>query len=132
MDYYKSDIISITYEEELKLVRTRWKGFANSDEYRAVLDVYLQVVQEKEVVRWIGDNTNAKAIRPADQEYTALEWAPRFARAGSLKKMAVIVASDIFNKMAVENIIQRSSDTVPFNTHFFDNQEDAFAWVMAG
>ncbi|WP_207431245.1 STAS/SEC14 domain-containing protein [Sabulibacter ruber] len=130
MEYYKSDIITITYEEDLQLVRTKWYGFAGSQEYREILGIYLQLAKEHTVTRWIGDNTNARAIRPADQEWTAKEWAPRFSQESGLRKMAVIVATDIFNKMAVENMVMKGSGLIKFDTHFFDNEADAFAWVM--
>ncbi|ALJ00253.1 STAS/SEC14 domain-containing protein [Rufibacter tibetensis] len=130
MIYFQNEYIIITYDEEPKLVRTQWKGFANSEEYRRILGIYLQLVSEKQVIRWIGDNTNAKAIRPADQEWTAKEWAPQFSKQGDVKRMAVIVSTDIFNKMAIENILMKSSGGVSFDTHFFDNEAAAMDWVM--
>ncbi|WP_205503327.1 hypothetical protein [Rufibacter psychrotolerans] len=130
MIYYKSDIITISYEEDLQLVRTKWLGFAGTQEYREILGLYLQLAKERTVTRWIGDNTNARAIRPADQEWTAKEWAPRFSQESDLKKMAVLVATDIFNKMAVENMFLKGSGLIKFDTHFFDNEADALAWVM--
>ncbi|GGK71499.1 STAS/SEC14 domain-containing protein [Rufibacter glacialis] len=130
MIYFKNDKIIITYDENLKLVRTQWQDFVNSEEYRQILDIYLQLVTEHPVTRWIGDNTNAKAIRPADQEWTAREWAPEFSRRGQVKRMAVIVATDIFNKMAVENMLMKGGGGVAFDTHFFENETKALAWVM--
>jgi hypothetical protein len=130
MVYFKNDNITITYEEDLRLVRTKWQGFANSEEYRQVLNTYLQLVNEKEVTRWIGDNTDAKAIRPADQEWTVKEWAPKFSDQGKVKRMAVIVSKDIFNKMAIDNILMKGGDIVGFDTHYFDNEAAALAWVM--
>lgn len=130
MEYFKNSSITISYFAEEKLVRTKWHGFVNSKEYRKILGIYLDVVREKNVTRWIGDNTNAKAIRPSDQEWTAREWAPLFSEAGNVYRMAVIVAEDIFNKMAVENIMMKASDSIKFTTRFFSHEEDAYAWVM--
>ncbi len=112
------------------MVRTQWKGFANSEEYRQILNTYLQLVTEKKVLRWIGDNTNAKAIRPSDQEWTVQEWAPKFSAQGNVERMAVIVSKDIFNKMAVDNILLKAGIAVRFDTHYFDNEAAALAWVM--
>jgi hypothetical protein len=130
MIYFQNDNIIISYDEESKLVQTQWQGFVNSEEYRQILNTYLQLVSEKEVTRWIGDNTHAKAIRPADQEWTVKEWAPKFAAQGNVKRMAVIVSTDIFNKMAIDNILLKGGDTVGFDTHYFDNEKAASAWVM--
>ncbi|MFC6999244.1 hypothetical protein [Rufibacter roseus] len=131
MEYFKSNLITIEYDEDKKLARTKWHGFANSEEYREILGIYLQLVREKDVVRWIGNNTDAKAIRPADQEWTAREWAPVFSREGKVRKMAVVVAKDIFNKMAVENLVARSNDVIKFVTHFFPDEQNAYEWVMS-
>ena len=82
------------------------------------------------MTRWIGNNTKAKAIRPADQEWTAREWALQFAQAGQVRRMAVVVAEDIFNKMAVENMFIQSAGLIPFDTRYFQNVTDAEAWVL--
>lgn len=129
-EYFKNKIVTIEYDEEKQLVKTKWNGFANSEEYREVLGVYLQLVLEKNVTRWIGNNTDAKAIRPQDQEWTAREWAPIFSKEGNVRKMAVVVAADIFNKMAVENIVTRSNDIIKFATRFFPDEQSAYEWVM--
>ncbi|QHL86049.1 hypothetical protein GU926_00755 [Nibribacter ruber] len=130
MIYFEDDIISIQYNEAHELVYTEWRDFANSEEYRSILNLYLQLVQEKSVTRWIGNNTKAKAIRPADQEWTAREWALQFAQAGQVRRMAVVVAEDIFNKMAVENMFIQSAGLIPFDTRYFQNVPDAEAWVL--
>ncbi|WP_192821243.1 STAS/SEC14 domain-containing protein [Rufibacter sp. LB8] len=130
MEYFKNAHITISYDPARQLVQTRWKGFVNSEEYREILGVYLNLIKVKPVTRWLADNTHAKAIRPADQEWTAQEWVPRFSEAGGVKRMAVILSTDIFNKMAVENIVQKGGMDIAFDTHYFDNEEDALAWVM--
>ena len=130
MIYFENDVISIRYEEERQLVYTEWRDFANSEEYRRILNIYLQLVQEKPVKLWIGNNTKAKAIRPADQEWTAKEWALQFARASRLQKMAVVVAEDLFNKIAVENMLVKGAGQIPFDTRYFQNVPEAEAWVM--
>ncbi|AMM51956.1 hypothetical protein TH61_13275 [Rufibacter sp. DG15C] len=130
MIYFKNNIITIQYEEARQLVYTEWHDFANSEEYRSVLNIYLQLVQEQPVRFWIGNNTKAKAIRPADQEWTAKEWAPQFAKTGQLRKMAVVVAEDLFNKMAVENMFIKAAGMIPFDTKYFHTVPDAEAWVL--
>ncbi|AKQ45207.1 hypothetical protein TH63_05485 [Rufibacter radiotolerans] len=130
MVYFRNDTITIKYDEENQLVRTQWHGFAGSEEYREILTMYLQLVREKPVTRWIGDNTKAKAIRPADQEWTTKVWAPMFSQEGNVKKLAVIVSKDIFNKMAVENMVMKAEGVIGFDTHYFNDEEEALAWVM--
>jgi hypothetical protein len=130
MIYFKNDIITIHYAEDRQLVYTEWHDFAKSEEYRSILNTYLQLVQEKPVRFWIGNNTKAKAIRPADQEWTAKEWALQFAKAGQLRKMAVVVAEDLFNKMAVENMFIKAAGVIPFDTKYFRTVPDAEAWVL--
>ncbi|GAA4296048.1 hypothetical protein [Nibribacter koreensis] len=130
MIYFENDIITIQYDEARQLVFTEWHDFANSEDYRSILNLYLKLVQEKPVKLWIGNNTKAKAIRPADQEWTAKEWAVQFAKAGQLRKMAVVVAEDLFNKMAVENMFIKAAGIVPFDTRYFQSVPDAEEWVL--
>jgi hypothetical protein len=130
MVYFRNDTITIIYDEDQQLVRTKWHGYAGSEEYREILTMYLQLVREKTVVSWIGDNTKAKAIRPADQEWTTKVWAPQFSEAGDVKKLAIIVSKDIFNKMAVETMIMKAEGVIKFDTQYFNSEEEAFAWAV--
>jgi hypothetical protein len=128
MKIFERPYITINYFEEESLVYTEWHGFANSEEYREVLNTYTEIAITYNVTKWIGNTKNAKAIRPKDQEWTVNEWVFDFAKS-NVKRMAVIVSDDIFNKMAIENIIAKGNKIVKFDTKYFNNFAEAKKWV---
>ncbi len=129
MKVFEKPYITIHYIEEENLVYTEWHGFANSEEYREVLNTYTEVAKKYNVTNWIGNTKNAKAIRPLDQEWTVKEWVHEFAKT-NVKRMAIIVSDDIFNKMAIDNIIRKGNEIVKFDTKYFNNLEEAKKWVL--
>lgn len=128
MTVFERPYITITYFEEENLVYTEWHGFANSEEYREVLNTYTAIAQKYNVTKWIGNTKHAKAIRPLDQEWTVKEWVLDFAKT-NVRRMAVIVSDDIFNKMAIDNLMLKGNEIVKFDTRYFSNLEDARKWV---
>lgn len=128
MVVFDKPYITIEVFEEEGLVYTEWHGFANSEEYRAVLNHYTEIANTYNISKWIGNAKNAKAIRPIDQEWTLREWIVDFAKT-KVRRMAVIVSDDVFNRMAVDNLLTKSSGIVKFDTKYFKSVDEAKRWV---
>jgi len=128
MVIFERPYITIKYLEQENCIYTEWHGFAKSKEYREALNTYTSIAREYKVTKWIGNTKDAKAIRPVDQEWTVTEWVHDFAKY-NIKRMAVIVSDDIFNKMAVNNILLHGNDLVRFDTKYFKTVEEARQWV---
>ncbi|MBC5775714.1 hypothetical protein H8S95_16670 [Pontibacter sp. KCTC 32443] len=104
------------------------KGFISGNEFREVVEACLLVIEEYKPLRWIGDNRNLRAIRKADQDWFASYVFPRLA-ASTIRRNATIVSFDVFNKMAVEQLLERAEDLGNMIVKDFDNEADALAWV---
>lgn len=130
MVYFQNEIITLTYEPDLLLMRTQWHGFAGSKAYRHILGKYLQLVREREVQLWMSDNTDGKAIRQADQDWTAYKWAPQFAAAAQIRRRAVLMPKDVFNQMALDKINSMGREVFTFETEFFESEAEARAWLL--
>ena len=126
--YYETDIIRVSYDPELQLGVGEWKDFASSEKIRSTAMRSLDFVNEKGITRWLADRRNMKAIRQQDQQWTVDVFIPKML-ASPLRRMASIVSKDIFNKMAMEQIIRRSGGLGNIALHDFDNFEDAMAWL---
>ena len=118
----------MSYDEEFQLCVGEWKGFVRSKELRKTALDSLDFVNKHNVTRWLSDRRNMKAIRQKDQQWTIEEFIPRLI-ASPLRRMATIVSADIFNKMALENIIERSGGLGDIALREFDNVEDAMEWL---
>ncbi|WP_439882729.1 hypothetical protein ACSX1A_06065 [Pontibacter sp. MBLB2868] len=131
MLYYKSDYLEIYYSQG-GLVETRWLKFASSEEYRAGLAMYSDVVRQKEVKLWLGDYRLAKVVRLHDQGWAAREWFPQFiALATDIKRMARVQSMDIFNETSSENIKRKINiEGLPFEFTEFKDYDEGRAWVL--
>lgn len=126
--YYQNEVVTITYEEELQLGIAVWDGFLNSQEFREAITNCVQLIEERKVLRWLGDNRKMKAIRQADQEWFAEEILPRLQQS-ALRRNAVLVSEDFFNRTAVEQIYKRAEGQGEMITKEFDNRILALAWL---
>ncbi|PSR51958.1 hypothetical protein AHMF7605_29045 [Adhaeribacter arboris] len=132
MVFYQSSCLEIYYEETYKFVETRWLRFASSQEYRASLAAYLEIIQTHEVRRWLGDYRQARVVRLEDQQWAALTWAPSFfSQAGNIERMAKVNARDIASQISAHNMKRDlNEDKLPFLFQEFDNYDQARAWVL--
>jgi hypothetical protein len=131
MNVLDKSYVTISYDPNLKLLKTVWKGFANSDEYRAVLDFSLEFFKNNEVFYSFSDNRQMKAIRPTDQEYTNENFLPTFFKISTIKKSAVIISEDVFNRMATDSMLVKANDFIKFDMRYFDTEKEAMNWLKA-
>jgi hypothetical protein len=125
---FENDVATITYDDELLLGRASAYGFLSSNEFREVIEAALKVIEEYKPLRWIGDNRKLRAIRQADQDWFAENVFPRLA-VSSIRRNATIVSEDVFNKMAIEQLLERAGDLGDMVIKEFESEEDAIAWV---
>ncbi len=102
---YDKPFCKIYFHEDVPCVHLEWKGFFTSEQFREACNASLQVIIDTKCSKLIADNSDAKVVSPQDQEWLGTDWMKRALENG-YKYNAVIVAKDIFNKMAVKNIVQ--------------------------
>ena len=126
--YFRNNYLTLYYHAAESLGHPVWNGFASGEEHRNSVWECVKLIQEKKPRFWLTDNRKMKAVRKADQEWFAQEIISIMANS-SLRKFAVLMAEDIFNQMAVENIYQHTTRINNFEMKFFDNEATALAWL---
>jgi hypothetical protein len=126
--YFQNHAVTITYEEEAQLGMAVWNGFLNSQGFREAITNCIQLIEERKLLRWLGDNRKMKAIRPADQEWFVEHILPRLQQS-ALRRNAVLVSEDFFNRTAVEQIYKRAEGQGEMTTKEFSNRIMALAWL---
>ncbi len=129
MIFFERPYVTIEYIPEDKLSLTTWKGFANSDQYREAVNAGIDLLRKHDVLLAVSDNTNMKAIRPADQDWVNEVALPEALKISKITRSATVVSTDIFNRMAMDRMLSRIESPLPLEYEFFDNIEDAMAWV---
>lgn len=126
--YYETDAIRVSYDEEMQLGKGEWKGFVSSDELRNTALRSLEFINEHGITRWLSDRSHMKAIRQQDQQWTVEEFVPKLINS-PLRRMASVVSSDIFNKMAMEQIFKRIGGLGDIAFRDFDSVAEAMEWL---
>lgn len=126
--YFENNIIRVYVDKELHLGIGEWKGFASSNEIRETALKSLEIVNKYNLTRWLADRRNMKAIRQQDQQWTVEEFIPKLLES-PLRRMATIVSEDLFNRMAIENMIQRSGGLGNIVLREFNNTDEALKWL---
>jgi hypothetical protein len=81
-----------------------WHSFANSEEFRALMDrgleLYRAEAQHTQPLGWLADTRNHSAIRAADQEWLATDWNRRAYLAG-IRHVSFVVPDSVFGQITV-------------------------------
>ncbi|MCC5943750.1 MAG: hypothetical protein JJT94_02360 [Bernardetiaceae bacterium] len=111
-----------------------WLGLAKTDAYRKGWETFAQMVEEKQLRLWLLDFSGGKVIDVKDQKWTTEEVLPKtIQNLGSegLHKVAVILSSNIFNKIATRLIMGAISAHSGVDVAYFENSKAASEWLMA-
>ncbi|RYY16269.1 MAG: hypothetical protein EOO36_11390 [Cytophagaceae bacterium] len=125
---YRTTYLVLHHDPVGATLETEWLDFANSEQLRSSLTEALRLGQRHRVKSWIGNNLQMRTIRPADQDWMNEVWFPEFAKLG-VQRLAVVVSQDALNQMGINNIIQRASAHVPFDTQHFSDPREARRWA---
>jgi hypothetical protein len=127
LEYYKDNLISISYISECSVASIRWHGFPSSTEYRTGLKKILEVVEEKKLSKLMVDTTSMKMIGQEDQKWTIRYFLPKVFKNGC-KAAAIIPSADYFNRLSVANILNNIKDPDK-QVKVTPDQEEAKQWL---
>ncbi|RNI23585.1 STAS/SEC14 domain-containing protein [Rufibacter latericius] len=127
--YFKNHVFTLTYDDQHRLGIAVSTGFLNSEEFREAITVCMRLMQEHKPLRWLADNRKMKAIRQADQAWF-YETAFPALRDSTIRRNATVVSEDIFNKMAVQQLMKRADDLGDMVLMEFEDFEEAMDWIL--
>ncbi|MGI4834513.1 MAG: hypothetical protein ACRYFK_13740 [Janthinobacterium lividum] len=127
---YRTSFLLLHHDPENATLETEWLGFVNSEQLRSSLTEVLRQVRALRIQGYVANNTLLRAIRPADQDWISGTWFPEFAKLG-VKRLAIIVSQDGLNQMGIQNIMQRATAHIPFDTLHFANATEARHWAAS-
>ncbi|RZJ94017.1 MAG: hypothetical protein EOO60_03975 [Hymenobacter sp.] len=125
---YHTSYLLLHHEAAGATIETEWQGFVNSEQLRTSLTEVLRLARQYRIKGYVANNTLLRTIRPADQDWINEVWFPEFAKLG-VQRLAIVVSQDGLNRMGIDNIIQRASDHLPFDTHYFADADEARRWA---
>ena len=84
------------------------------------------LIAEKGIERWVAEISNFGVVSKENKEWINAVWFPSVIGSG-LRRMAVVVPSNIFGKMSADEVLAKVTDQV--HIRHFDNLEEAKNWI---
>jgi hypothetical protein len=122
-------VASVRWDQASRCVLVEWEGWADSNEFKELLDAEVKALLEHRGSRLLADCRQQKVISPADQDQANKEWVPRALAAG-LKRFAVVVPRSGLAAMNLKDALGKVPDTA-FQVAYFATVEEAKAWLAA-
>lgn len=125
MEYHKTPYITLRHIPEKSAIHTHWTQFPTSDEFRDGMNQIIEGFKKFKAHKVLALTDKLGAIAEENQKWTNEDWFPRAAKEG-YNKIAIVLSSDIFNQLSVEEIMSSLGD---FQTQYFDDEIKAFEWL---
>lgn len=127
---YRTSYLLLHHDPAGNTIETEWLGFVNSEQLRTSLQEVLRLARQYRIKSYVANNVLLRTIRPADQDWINEVWFPEFAKLG-VQRLAVVISQDGLNRMGINNIMQRATAHVPFDTQHFTDVLAARRWAAA-
>jgi hypothetical protein len=131
MAIYDKPQATVDWDETLGAVILRWKGFAIDEMLREPMEKALELVVSKNALKFFGDTTKLRILKPEDQEWINTNWIPRINQAG-VKWVAIVMPSSEYARATVResnNNVQSTPHGVFVEIRPFEQLEEAQKWL---
>lgn len=126
---------SLLFAPEVPCIVVQWHGFANSQQFRGLMDDSLtwfgEQAQQTWPLGWLMDARLMSAISPVDQLWLETDWNPR-AYAAGLRHIGIVSAENIFGRIATQvyiaNTVAQSHYTL--EPASLATPEEARRWIQ--
>jgi hypothetical protein len=119
----------VRYDQALRAVEVKWKGFAEIDQYKRVLEHALYLIKDYNCSIWISDMVNGKAVPKDAIIWLQKVFIPKAVQMG-VKKMAFLVTGNAFGKLHAANLkIATKKHGVDMN--YFDSRNELDEWLFS-
>jgi len=120
-------VASVRWDEDAKLVLVEWDGWANSEEFAALLEAEILALQQHSCSRLLADCRRQKVLNPKDQDRANREWLPRALKAG-LKRFAIVMPASVVADMNLRDSLDKVSGAA-LQVGYFATVEEAREWA---
>jgi len=125
--FNRPSLALVNWDPESKVVRTEWQGWADPDEFIAVLMAAVRALEEHPRSRGLVDSRRQKVVQQSDQDWVNRNWFPR-ALASGMTRLAVIVPESGIALLNIKEVLSRVPGT-ELDVAYFATPEEANAWL---
>ncbi len=129
-EYFKEDYARVSYDPSMEMAIISWNAkFITHAQYEKATHALLKLILEKHCTRALCDTTHMGVLPLESQRWTNEVLTPKYMES-HLQAMAIVTSKDVFNKVAINNIVRKANNT-QLNTTFFATYQEALAWAKA-
>ncbi|HEX2646056.1 MAG TPA: hypothetical protein VHO95_02410 [Candidatus Dormibacteraeota bacterium] len=118
-------VASVSWDGAHKTVFVEWEGWANTAEFKGLLDAEVRAMSEHRASCLLADCRKQRILNPADQERANSEWVPQAIAAG-LKRFAIVLPEV---EVAAAHLKQRLASVSEMEIGYFATVDDARRWL---
>lgn len=120
-------LCTVSYDSELHCVISTWHGYASSNQFRAICERVLEMIEKHGVNKSISDNREMSIISQPDQDWILENFMPRLLDSG-FKASATILPANHFAKISLDEIVNKI-DEGEIRIKYFSKIIDAKTWI---
>ncbi|MEL6559201.1 MAG: STAS/SEC14 domain-containing protein [Bacteroidota bacterium] len=128
MKCFEDNLVKVFYYEEFKTGLGTWRGNGIGEDYKKSMSRISNLIAEKNIEGWVAEISNFGVVSKENKDWVNTVWFPSVIGAG-LKRMAVVIPSNIFGKMSAEEVLAKVTDQV--HIKHFDKLDSARAWIKS-
>lgn len=127
--YFENKIGRI-WEEPEAFLRLEYRGGAREElQFRALLTHLAQALSRRRWQKILVDQRAMAPFSPAEQEWMTTEWLPRAVREHGYRFGAVLLAHDVFARLAMNQLVMATRG-LPHVYRTFESEAEALAWLV--
>ena len=126
MILFETSFLSIEYDETINCISQHWKGYAKSEQFRAVIEKSIRLLKQKGATCLISNTKELAVVSNEDTQWAATHATPIMIGYG-LRYMAFIVPTSVFTQLSVNNFKTKTEDKLQL--HYFTDLAKAKEWL---
>lgn len=126
---FTNDKALLQYHQNRNAVELIWLKPQDFDTYKAIFRMAIQCVEDKKAIHFVSDIRKQGVVGPQNSKWLQEEIIPKAIQLG-LRKIAVIMDSDIFKQYYVNNIAKVTNEETEL-IKYFNSEVSAYHWLTA-
>ncbi|MDB5268548.1 MAG: hypothetical protein JWP58_1588 [Hymenobacter sp.] len=119
------------WEEPASYIRLEYRaGTREVAQFRALLTHTAQALSRRQWSKILVDQREMAPYNPVEQDWITNEWLPRTVRENGYRFGAILVAHNVFARLATNQFIMASRE-LPHTYRTFEAEEAAAGWLQA-
>ncbi|GAB2857469.1 hypothetical protein GCM10027044_16720 [Hymenobacter ruber] len=118
------------WEEPAGFIRLEYRaGVREAVQFRALLTHAAQAMKRRNWDKMLVDQRDMSPFNPSEQDWMTNEWLPRAVHESGYRYGAIVVAHNVFTRLATNQFIM-ASRSLPHTYRTFEADDAAAAWLL--